>query len=142
MTSSNRPNVGGLTVPYVVDDRRQPIDFRAHDGHVNKCGYNRRCGICGKPLPNGRAIAFIGPDDGRRCFADPWMHPDCARLAMQQCPFLKGRDWREQDDRGRDLLKTYHANMVLFTAPEGRAHRDHFGAWHFEALGELRKVAA
>jgi hypothetical protein len=139
--SVNRPTVGGLIVPYVVDEQRQPIDFRAlHHSHVNKCGYERRCAICGKNLVNGRAIAFIGPDDGRRCFADPWMHVDCARLAMQQCPFLKGRDWREQDDSDRELLKAYHGNMTLFTAPAGRSHRDNFGAWHFEALGVLRRA--
>ena len=141
----NRPTVGTLTVPYVVDERRSPIDFKQmHPGHVRKCAEQRRCGICGKPMRNGRPIAFIGPDDGRRCFADPWMDVDCAKLAMAQCPFIRGgRDWRgEPVEAERTLIGVYVSNMTLFVAPQGRAHRDDFGHWHFEVLGELRKVAA
>lgn len=136
-----RPEVAGLTVPYVVDARRSPIDFKAlQAGHVRKCADERRCAICGKPIRNGLPLAFIGPDDGRRCFADAWMHVECARLAMQQCPFLKGRDWRDEKGRADPLLASYHANMVLYIAPTGRAHRDRFQHWHFEALGELRRA--
>lgn len=137
-----RPQVGSLTVPFMVDERRAPIDFKAVDeAHVALCAKHRRCGVCGGKLRRG-PFAFIGPTDGRRCFTDPWMHPDCARLAMQQCPFLAGRrDWRDSSDRQNGLLRPYSAGMSVLLAPDGRAHRDQFGAWHFEAVGLPEPVA-
>jgi ferredoxin len=84
----------------MVDETLSPIDFKAVDeDHVEDCARRGRCGICGGKIRQG-PIAFIGPDDGRTCFADPWMHPACADLAMKQCPFLTGRrDWREAEAR-------------------------------------------
>lgn len=136
-----RPKVGKLTVPYMVNDRRQPIDFKSVDPeHVKRCANHRRCGICGGKIRSGR-LAFVGPDDGRRCFADPWMHEDCARLAMEQCPFLAGRrDWREEVGQRDPMLLRYSMNMALFVADDGGAHRDPLGAWHFEAQGKLIKI--
>ena len=134
-----RPVVGGLVVPYMVDATRNPVDFKIVDAeHVKRCATARRCGICGRKIRNG-LIAFIGPNDGRSCFADPWMHEDCARLAMSQCPFLTSRtSWREDGDN--PLLRTYARNMKVFVAEEGQAHRDAHGAWHFKAIGELRQI--
>lgn len=136
---AQRPTVGKLTVPYVVDENRNPIDFKEMDlEHVKRCATARRCGVCGHKARG--YLAFIGPDDGRRCFADPWMHEDCARLAMNQCPFLAGRrDWREEDGRREPMLKTYSLGMTLFIAPDGSAHRDQLGHWHFEAVGTLTR---
>lgn len=135
-----RPTVGKLTVPYMVDERVQPIDFKiVHTGHVRRCAEQSLCGICGKLIR--QYFAFVGPNDGRRCFADPWMHPECARLAMQQCPFLADRrGWREEETNSvlAEFNARYEHNMAMFTAPKGRSHRDQFGHWHFEALGELR----
>lgn len=133
---ARRPRVGHLVVPYMVDATRSPIDFKAVDAdHVRRCAEERRCGICGSKIKRG-PIAFIGPTDGRRCFADPWMHPECAEVAMAQCPFLTGRrDWRED---GGLLLDPYSAGMAVVLAHNWRAHLDPFGAWHFEAVGEVR----
>lgn len=134
-----RPSVGKLTVPYMVDEKRKPIDFKSVDAdHVKRCAQHDRCGVCGGKIRTKRR-AFIGPDDGRRCFADPWMHEDCAKLAMVQCPFLAAkRDWRS--GAAGPLLATYARNMALFVGEDGRSHRDQIGAWHFEAVGELAKV--
>lgn len=139
--TSKRPTVGNLVVPYMVDADRHPIDFKAVDaGHVRRCSKDRLCGICGRKI-QGSPIAFVGPDDGRRCFADPWMHLRCARQAMEQCPFLAGRrDWRDDDAREDPLLQRYSAGMSLMVAPDGRSHRDELGGWHFESLGILTKV--
>lgn len=136
-----RPTVGRLTVPYMVDETRDPIDFKVVDeGHVDLCARQTRCGICGGKIKRG-PIAFIGPDDGRTCFADPWMHPACAELAMQQCPFLTGRrDWREAEGRNDPLLATYSQGMVPMLAWNWRAHQDASGAWHFEAVGPLTRL--
>lgn len=132
-----RPTVGGLTVPFMVDERRNPIDFKAVDAaHVEDCARNGKCGVCGRKIRRG-PIAFIGPDDGRTCFADPWMHRACSELAMAQCPFLSGRhDWRGTEARSEPLLTSYSAGMVVVLANNWRAH--HYGtAWHFEAIGPL-----
>lgn len=138
-----RPTVGRLTVPYMVDEQRDPIDFKVIDeDHVERCATQTRCGICGGKIKHS-PIAFIGPDDGRTCFADPWMHPVCADLAMQQCPFLAGRrDWRSDEGRNDPLLTTYSAGMVPMLATNWRSHRDSFGAWHFEAVGPLTRLDA
>src|SRR4051794_21846243 len=131
-----RPMVGRMVVPYVVDATRSPIDFKALDQeHVAECANRSRCGVCGAKIKRGPA-AFAGPDDGRRCFADPWMHPVCAELAMEHCPFLAGRrGWRSGG--GDPLLAPYSERMVLVFAHNWRAHRDKLGAWHFEAVGPL-----
>lgn len=135
-----RVTVGQLTVPYMVDATRTPIDFKVVDAeHIEACARQTRCGICGGKIKRG-PIAFIGPDDGRTCFADPWMHPACAALAMRQCPFLVGRrDWSEAGARNEPLLASYSAGMAPMLARNWRAHRDVGGAWHFEAVGPLTR---
>jgi hypothetical protein len=127
--------VGKLVVPYMVDATRSPIDFKALDAsHVDACATRGRCGICGSRIRRG-PIAFIGPDDGRTCFADPWMHPACADVAAEQCPFVTGRrDWREGADA---LTQPYSDGMVRVLAWSWRSHRDALGAWHFEATGRV-----
>lgn len=134
---AQRPTKGALTVPYMVDATLTPIDFKAVDSeHVKRCATGRRCGVCGGKIRQG-PFAFVGPDDGRNCFADPWMHLLCAQTAMQQCPFLAGkRGWRENGDQ--PLIAGYERNMVLRIADDCRSHRDGFGHWHFEAVGTLR----
>jgi hypothetical protein len=138
---ASRPMSGKLVVPFMVDETLDPIDFKAVDPeHVRRCAQQNRCGVCGGRIKPREPFAFIGPDDGRRCFADPWMHLKCARLAMLQCPFLAGRrDWREEGDN--PLLGTYAHNMALYQAPSGSAHLDQFKHWHFAPVGGLWKPA-
>lgn len=127
-----RPMVGSLTVPYMVDDRRSPIDFKIlHPYRVERCATQQRCGICGLRIRG--MLAFLG--DARTCFADPWMHVECAELARVQCPFVAGRrEWREEGARSDELLAPY-ARMVLVVAGAARSHRDALGGWHFETVG-------
>jgi len=135
-----RPTVGKLVVPYMVDATRSPIDFKALDqAHVAQCAARSRCGICGSRIRSG-PIAFIGPDDGRTCFADPWMHPACAKLALEPCPFLGGgRDWRR--GAGHPMLRSYRpGSLVIRLAFSWLSHRDAAGRLHFEALGTLFDV--
>lgn len=136
-----RPTAHGLVVPFMVDATKDPIDFKAVDHeHVARCAAERLCGICGGTIPAG-PLVFIGPNDRRRCFADPWMHLACARVALAQCPFLTGRsDWREASGNSSELIKTYAHNMAAFVGSEGTAHQDSFGAWHFAAVGRLTKL--
>lgn len=133
--------VGRLVVPYMVDATRSPIDFKELDeDHVDECALRTRCGICGSRIRTG-PIAFIGPDDGRTCFADPWMHPKCAELAMEQCPFLTGRrDWRDPGARTDPLTARYSDGMRIVLSHNWRSHRDPLGRWHFEAIGEVERL--
>ncbi len=125
-------------VPYMVDASRDPIDFKMLDkDRVTECATRTKCGVCGQRINRG-PIAFIGPNDGRRCFADPWMHPVCAEESMRRCPFLSGRrDWSEVEARSNPLLAIYSSGMAVVLAHNWRAHRDQGGAWHFEAVGPL-----
>lgn len=138
---AERPVVGRLVVPFMVDEAQQPIRFTELDhAHIAACAERGLCGICGGKIRRS-PIAFIGPDDDRRCFADPWMHPDCAEVAMAQCPFLAGRrDWREPDARVDPLTARYSAGMVIVLATNWRSHRDAFEHWHFEAIGPVRRA--
>ena len=131
----DRPKVGRLVVPFMVDATRSPIDFKSVDAdHVDECATRGRCGVCGTRIRRG-PIAFIGPDDGRTCFADPWMHPDCAELVTEQCPFVAGRrGWSEGAD---PLTEPYADGMVRVLARNWRSHRDAFGGWHFMAIGPI-----
>lgn len=137
---ARQPTVGHLTVPYMVDAGRRPVDFKELDGaHVERCMKHRRCGVCGGRIRG--VLAFIGPDDARDCFGDPWMHESCARAAMEQCPFLGGRrDWRDEGARQDPALQRYSAGMVLYLADEGRAFRGPLGEYHFHATRGLRRV--
>jgi len=140
MGVETRPTHGGLTVPYMVDEATSLIDFKLVDAaRVEDCARNGKCGVCGQRIRRG-PIAFVGPDDGRRCFSDPWMHQECAALAMQQCPFLRGRrDWRDAEARKTPLLQKYSQGMVVVLARNWRSHQDPAGAWHFEAIGPLTR---
>lgn len=141
---ASRPRVGNLVVPYMVDESRKPIDFKELDpARVERCARHMRCGVCGGRIKHGRLIAFIGPDDGRTCFADPWMHPECADTAAEQCPFVAGRrDWRDPSARTHQLLVPYAGGLVVFLAEGGHAHRDGLRAWHFQAVGPLSRREA
>ena len=134
---------GRLVVPFMVDASRTPIDFKLLDeGHVDQCATRTRCGICGRRIQRA-PIAFIGPDDGRTCFADPWMHEACALLALEQCPFIAGRrDWRDEATRANPLAQRYSRGMRAVLADNWRSHRDSIGVWHFEAVGEIRPLVA
>lgn len=140
MAVEDRLTVGGLTVPYMVDETRSPIDFKVvSKPNVEDCARNGKCGVCGGKIRRG-PIAFIGPDDGRRCFGDPWMHPDCARLAMQQCPFLSRRKgWSDAADAQNPLLTKFEQGMVIVLAQNWRAHYED-GGWHFMAFGPLTRL--
>ena len=57
----------------------------------------RRCGVCGEPL--GVRVAFVGGERSiaNRLFSDLPMHLDCARYALQVCPFLAAPKFHYQN---------------------------------------------
>jgi hypothetical protein len=90
---SHLPVWNGLPVPWTTMLIDGEPDFRSIDIlRVLDCAKKRMCGICGKEIPKGDWIAFIG---GPLCvkhrqFVDPPMHKDCAYFSAKACPFLAG----------------------------------------------------
>ena len=83
---------GGLPVPFTVAWENGKPDFRKTDiNNIARCVNFGLCAICGHKL--GLMAYYLG---GPLCaenhlFNDPAMHEDCARQAMQLCPFVSGR---------------------------------------------------
>lgn len=79
----------GYPIFFMVNIKDGKPDFRDMDpAKGNRCIRERLCGICGAPL--GKSVAFVGgPMSIRnRLFGDPPSHVECARYALQACPFL------------------------------------------------------
>lgn len=75
--------------PNDFDGEPTVADFTAIWGPtVLRCGRERLCGICGKPL--GYWIAFLGGPNSAasRAYVDPPFHPDCAEAALTLCPHI------------------------------------------------------
>lgn len=92
----------GYPIPYVVMiDKNGRPHFTINDGRrVEKCVHGKRCGLCGERLER-KAFWFVG---GERCFGlngafiDPPMHEECARYALQVCPFLAAPSYAKRID--------------------------------------------
>lgn len=81
----------GFLVPWFVDcgpDGDKP-DHRLVDGRkFYKAIKEHRCWVCGAPLGRIKA-SVIGPMCAvNRITSEPPCHPQCARYAVQACPFL------------------------------------------------------
>jgi hypothetical protein len=79
----------GYPVPYFVEwrDGKPLFPVFSPKAWVN-CVHQRKCWICGQPL--GRTMIFVvGPMCTiNRISAEPPSHFDCARYALEVCPFL------------------------------------------------------
>lgn len=55
------------------------------------CALTGACGICGSLLGNPMVFlaADYGADPARLLFADPGMHPACARASLELCPYIQ-----------------------------------------------------
>jgi hypothetical protein len=79
----------GFPVPYFVAWVDGKPDFRTYDGErFGVCLRHKRCWLCGEPL--GKFMTFVlGPMCSvNRTTAEPPCHRDCARYAVEACPFL------------------------------------------------------
>lgn len=94
----------GYPIPFIalIDTGKRP-HFTINDQEkVRFVATKRRCGLCGGKLTDG--AWFIG---GPRCFLnfngaflDPAMHEECARYAIQVCPYLGAPSYGKRiDDR-------------------------------------------
>lgn len=92
-----RPRDGrGYPIPFtVLLDRDGTPDFRVTDRiKWDQVLDQRLCALCAEPL--GRHLAFVGGplSHESRYFTDPPMHLECARYAVQVCPFLAAPNFR------------------------------------------------
>lgn len=83
----------GLPVPFVAATLLDgKSDFRTNDPDlVQQCAKQKRCGICGEHIRT--AFFFIGGPSSAAMglYSDPWMHEQCAELAVAHCPHLSGK---------------------------------------------------
>lgn len=78
----------GYPKPFVAAVINGKHDFRVLGDNVLHCAQGHRRGICGQRITG--LFSFVG---GFNCaeqhlYTDPWMHYECARYAVQVCPFL------------------------------------------------------
>ncbi len=82
----------GYTIPFVVlRDTTGQAHFTVNDEAKRmQCFGRDLCGICGTALTRGRW--FVGGPlsafDPHGIYVDPPMHAECARFALQTCPYL------------------------------------------------------
>lgn len=80
----------GYPIPVTVAlDANGKPDFRVVGMEATqRCFDLRLCAICGEPL--GKHVAFVGGPRSviAHLFHDLWMHAECAKYALQVCPFL------------------------------------------------------
>lgn len=94
----------GYPIPFVVfiDANKRPHFTVSSHERVAVAAKKRLCGLCGGKLKDG--AWFIGGsrcfEDPRGAFIDPAMHEECARYAVQVCPYLGAPSYgRRIDDR-------------------------------------------
>jgi len=94
----------GYPIPFIVfrDANKRPhftINDQRRVVHVIR---KKLCGLCGEKLKDG--AWFVGGSDcftsPLGAFIDPPMHEDCAKYALQVCPFLAAPSYSKRiDDR-------------------------------------------
>jgi hypothetical protein len=79
----------GLPIPYVNEHDDGSVNFAlVNGGRVLECVRDRLCGLCGERQEF--LVAFVGGPGGfhQRLYTDPPGHVDCARAALDLCPYL------------------------------------------------------
>lgn len=88
----------GFPVPFFVAIINGEPDHRVVEPRaLQACVNQRRCWICGEPL--GTFLSFlVGPMGAvNRVNSEPPSHRDCARYAVQACPFLSKPHAKRRD---------------------------------------------
>lgn len=96
--SKNDRDRRGLPIPVIVyRDMKGVPHFTVDDTKtVNWVLSKKLCGLCGKPLKIGQMWLIGGPissflEDGM--FAAPPAHEECARYAVQVCPYIAASNY-------------------------------------------------
>lgn len=91
-----------LPIPFVNEYQDATVsgsgwDFATINGERTlECIKGRLCGVCGQRLEYW--MAFVGgpPAAAEGVYADPPMHPECARDALTLCPHMFRREGRRR----------------------------------------------
>jgi len=91
--SKNDRDRRGLPIPVIIyRDKDGTPHFTVDDTRmVNHVLANKLCGLCGGKLKLGQMWLIAGGDSWKRedeLFTSPPAHEDCARYAVQTCPFM------------------------------------------------------
>jgi len=91
--SKNDRDRRGFPIPFIVyRDTRGVPHFTIDDvGKLDLVLSKKLCGLCGKPLKVGQIWLVGGPVSSfleNGMFTTPHAHEECARYAIQVCPFL------------------------------------------------------
>lgn len=92
-----------MPVPFVVmKDKKGAYHFKVNDGEKQaECFINSLCSICGHTLFPGQNW-FIGGQQSAfhpaGAFIDSAMHEECAKYALQVCPYLGFRNYKAATD--------------------------------------------
>lgn len=90
---AHSPTVGGLVVPWVTPrtTRGQFLLGSVHYARMRRALLCRWCGVCGRPLDEGRLVLLMRQSDmPRRCTNEPALHPQCAAYTAAACPMVGG----------------------------------------------------
>ena len=96
--STNDRDRRGLPIPFIVyrDTNGVPHFTVDNVSALNLVLSERLCGLCGKPLKMGQMWLIGGPisafhEDG--LYIEPPAHEECARYAVQVCPFIAASNY-------------------------------------------------
>lgn len=94
-----RPHAGMFPIPFVTAIIDGKPDFRVHnDERREMIGKRKLCQLCGDRLNGDIWLAGAQETLRRKTFGEPPMHEECARWAIEVCPWLAGRGWRYEDE--------------------------------------------
>ncbi len=106
--SKNDRDRRGLPIPFIVyRDTLGVPHFTVDDiGKLDTVLLNKLCGLCGQPLKLGQMWLIGGPasaflEDG--LFIEPPAHEECARYAIQVCPFIAASNYSRRIRKAKTL---------------------------------------
>ncbi len=109
----------GLPIPYFTLIVDGVPDFTAVEFmRVNQCMMNETCGICGKPITDGK-FCFIGGELSvkNRVYIDPASHVACAYYAAKACPYLAGTKRQYAKEGRAEKAEDIHILMSMKDQP-------------------------
>lgn len=121
LSLAHLPTVAGLVVPWVTP---QTVDGRylfgvLHPRRVSQALWGRLCQICGLPLEHRVVLLLRLSDLGRRCTAEPGLHPHCAAYTCEACPMVSGRmtHYRSTVHQLDETMRAAHDTAARLGAP-------------------------
>ena len=116
--SKNDRDRRGLPIPFIVYRDTDGVPHFTVDNldAINKVLARKLCGLCGKPLKVGQMWLIGGPssmfmEDGM--FTSPPGHEDCARYAIQVCPYMAASNYSKLIEDKTLKPAAMHGNLAV-----------------------------